>query len=233
MTKVENNTWARIRPREGWSVETELTTWQEYYDAAVDAIGDCDFETARRHLETAQEMLDDMGEGDLADLMQVVGKLAHVYHFGDDLTAADEAFGQYVVMAETMYGETSLGVAEILGDWAQVHVESGNFRKAERLLVRQAGITESELQSIQLQHAAALGSLAFAERKLGKLSRSLLHTRECVEIYQYVEGWDSLSLVQPIENYLLVLKAMAAQRLPAPARKPKPKRTNGDGQSAE
>lgn len=214
-------------------MDNELTTWEEFYDAAVEAIGDCDFKTARQHLETAQEMLEDQGEGDLADLIQVVGQLARVYWYDGSFADADEAFGQYVVMAEMIYGETSLEVAEIHGDWAQVHIESGNFRRAEKLLVRQAGITQAELESIQLQYAAALSSLAFVEREQQKLSRSLAHTRECIEIYQNVEGWDSLSLVDPVHNYWVVLKAMAARKLPAPDRKAKAKRTNRKGQSAE
>lgn len=211
-------------------MEKAERTWEECLQAGEAAADSDDYETARKHLLSALEILEDLGGGNLEDLAAVTNKLACAEWFDGDYTAAKESFGRLIAMQEGLCGPDCLELAETLRDLAQVYIESDDFTKAEELLTRRAGILEPRMHELQMGYADALDSLAHVEHGLGRLSPSLVHVVEAVGIITAVEGPDSLGLIEPLRTYLLVLEALAAERHPAPERTDKPRRTNGKQQ---
>ena len=189
-----------------------------------------DYEAARKHLLSALELLEDAGEGDLADLARVTDQLAHAEWFDGDYTLAEESFGRLIVMQESLNGADSPEMAETLKSWAQIYIETNNLVKAEELLMRRAGILEPRMHELQLNYAEASDALAHVEHGLGKLGGAIVHVKAAIAIIQAIEGPDSLSLIEPVRTYLLVLEALAAERHPSPERTDKPRRTNGKQQ---
>ncbi len=201
-------------------------TWEECLQTGEAAIDSDDYTTARKHLLSALELLEDAGEGDLADLVRVTDLLAHAEWFDGDHTAAEESFGRLIVMQEGVFGPNSLEVAETLKSWAQIYIETDDLVRAERLLTRRASILEPRMHQLQIDYAEALDALAHVEHGLGKLGGAIVHVKEAIGIIQAIEGPDSLSLTEPVRTYLLVLQALGAQRHPSPESKAKPKRSN-------
>lgn len=201
-------------------------SWEELLQAGEAAIDSDDYEAARKHLLSALELLEDAEEGDRAALARVTDQLAHAEWFDGDYTAAEKSFERLATMQESLHGADSLEMAETLRSWAQIYIETNNLVKAEELLMRRAGILEPRMHKLQLDHADALDTLAHVEHGLGKLANSLVHVGEAIKTIRAIEGPDSLGLVEPVRTYLLVLEAMAAERLPSPEHKAEPRRTS-------
>lgn len=188
--------------------------WEREFEQGVDAIAECDFEGAQKHLEAARQALDADGRGSSVDAEQVLYQLAEVRRFRNDYTDSKLIFEELLRLQQHLYGDKSHELAPTYQSWADTCVEASDFVEAEQLSWKGIDVFLPYARTALRTYGELLGTLAHAERMQGKAEQAIEHARAAFHIIEIADAQKSLGLLHPLQTYVAALKALGESPSP-------------------